>query len=67
MTLVPYEPTMPWDPPTECDMCPHPISEHQIWPPDWDEDGWMMCAAKEPDNCWHSYPMGIGAAEKPNT
>jgi hypothetical protein len=45
-----------WVPPTECDQCPHPISEHTLWPPDSTCAGWMHCQALECDKCWHDWP-----------
>lgn len=45
-----------WAAPTECDLCPHPIVDHTLWEPDAIENGWMICAAAECDECWHEWP-----------
>lgn len=47
---------MTWVPPTECDQCDHPISEHVLWEPDEICDGWMHCGAAECNTCWHAWP-----------
>jgi hypothetical protein len=44
-----------WQPPPECDKCPHPIDEHEVWAPGHDERGWMICRVPGCDRCWHDW------------
>jgi hypothetical protein len=37
-------------------LCPHPISEHVLWPPDTICDGWMHCRVPGCTTCWHDWP-----------
>jgi hypothetical protein len=45
-----------FSPPSVCDQCPHPISEHTLWEPDHACRGWMHCTAPGCDRCWHDWP-----------
>jgi hypothetical protein len=45
-----------WVAPEVCDLCPHPVSAHVLWPPDGLCGGWMHCAAEGCIKCWHEWP-----------